>query len=121
MIDSVSENEDLTPGEKETTIRIGKDQSRLRVFSVESSIMKRLLAHPEFEIDEIRQTTTDGWVMVDGDDLEDEFDGRRSTVSVRGTMPVGVLTIKRKSRKSGGHARMISNSASDLRLSQRGQ
>lgn len=120
MIDSVSEDSDLIPEEKETAIHMAKDQSRITVFSAEGSIMKRLLAHPEFEIDHIRQTTSDGKVDI-REDFEGEFDGRRSTVAVKGSMPVGALFIKSKSRKSTGHANVVSDTASDLRLSQRSE
>lgn len=116
MIDSVSEDSDLTPMEKETSIHFAKDEDRLTVFSAEAGIMRRLLAHPEFEIDEIRQTTGDGKIHVGGDELEAEFDGRRQTIAVKGSAPVGLLFLKGKSRKSTGHADVVSNTASDISL-----
>lgn len=118
MIDSVNEDDDLLPQEKETTIRMARDQTEITVFSAEGSVSKRLLAHPEFEIDHIRQKTSDSKVDIDAEDLAEEFDGRRRTVAVQGTMPVGVLTIKSSSRQSTGHAPVVSGRASDLRLSQ---
>lgn len=118
MIDSVSEADDLVPMEKETSIHFAKGDDRLDVFTAESPVMKRLLAHPEFEIESIRQTTSDQEITI-REDFEENFDGRRSTVGVQGTMPIGVLWIKSESRQDTGHARVASNTASDLRLSQR--
>lgn len=120
MIDSVSENSDLTAPEKETSINMTKPDDEISVFSSESSVMKRLLAHPAFEIGHVRQKTSDGSVKLDGDDLEAEFDGRRATVAVDGSMPVGALMIKSNVRGSAGHAKTVSAAASDLRLKQDG-
>jgi hypothetical protein len=120
VIDSVSEDSDLTPEEKETTIHMVSGLGEMTVFSAEAAFMKRLLAHPEFEIDHIRQTTSHGQIDVYGTELDDEFDGRRRTVAVKGIMPVGVLTINAESRDSSYHYDVVSDKASDLRLSQRG-
>ena len=119
IIDSIAENDNLTPDEKETSINLTKGDDHIRVFSAERSVMKRLIAHPEFEMLRIRQPTSDSYKNI-SEDFEEEFDGRRSTVAVEGTMPVGVLFIKAKSRNDDGHARTVSGRASDLRLSQRG-
>jgi len=117
IIDSVSEEPDLMPEEKETNVRFAKDQDHLTIFTAESAIMRRLLAHPEIEIDLIRQTTSEGPVTIRSDELEEEFDGRRRTVGLKVTGPVGLLFIKSKSRKSSGHADVVSNTASDISLS----
>lgn len=119
IIDSIAENEDLTQNEKETTINMTKGDDRIRVFSAERSIMKRLIAHMEFEIHQIRQRTSDGYNNIN-DDFDGEFDGRRRTVAVEGTLPVGALFIKPNSRNGNGHARTVSGRSSNLRLSQRG-
>lgn len=117
VIDSIGEAE-LRPKEKETTIRFAKDQDRIRIFSAETSIMRRLIAHPEFEVETIRQKTSDGKIDIE-DQFEEQFDGRRKTVNVMGTMPIGILQIKSKSPKNNSHAGTVSIASTDLRLSQR--
>lgn len=119
MIDSVSESQRLTAEEKESTYRAEKGNDEMFVYSAVGSTIKRLLAHPEFDIDLIRQETNDDELEVIDGDLEEGFDGRRRTVGVKGKLPIGTLKIKPNSRSDSGHAPTVTGDASDLRLSQR--
>lgn len=86
---STSEDSDLLPSEKETAIRWSKDEEYIHVHSDIASVVRRLLAHPEFT--ETSRRTVEGDV-----------------VTVRGMLPLGVLTIKEKPRKHGSHAEVVS-------------
>lgn len=118
MIDAVGESE-LLPEEKETAMHFSNADDMVTVHSAMGSIMKRLLAHPEFEIEQVRQRSSNATFDIYAEDLEEEFDGRRKLVSLKGEIPVGALMVKKSSRARSGPAAVVSDSASDLRLSQR--
>jgi hypothetical protein len=87
----VAEDSELLPEEKETILRLSKSEGRVNVFSEEASIMKRLLEHPEGDVEPDR--------VVDG-----------TVMAVKGTIPVGTLSISRDGRQTEGHAEIVSNS-----------
>jgi len=120
IIDSVAEAPNRTPEEKETAINFSKPDDRMSVHSEERSVVKRLLAHPDFEIEIIQQATNDDVYTIDSDDLADEFDGRRKTVAVTGSMPIGTLWIKASPRQNTRHSLLVSDTASDLSLTAKG-
>jgi hypothetical protein len=100
---------ELTPQEKETTLRFARDESEIHFFAAEAAIGRRFLAHPESTVEEVV-------VLEEGarrarDPREVERGAR--IVSVRGRLPVGALTIKRDPRSSGSHATIITSRVLD--------
>lgn len=100
---------ELTPQEKETTMRFARDEDAIDFFTAEAAIGRRFLAHPESTVEEVV-------VLEEGarrarDPRAVERDER--IVSVRGRLPVGVLTIKRDPRSSGEHASIITRTVFD--------
>ena len=96
----------LTPTEKETTFRFARDQKRVRFFTAEAGVGRRLLSHPATVLDE---------VVVKGDersrhprDPADVTDGEE-VVAVRGTLPVGAFQVKSRPRQSDQHAAIVSD------------
>ena len=85
------EDPDLAPGEKEVTIRGAKDQDRLRVHADLPVIMDYLLDHPSVEIIDRREK---------GGDI----------VSVKATMPVGLLGLSNQPRKNDYYGSVVSGS-----------
>ena len=106
LLEAVREDPRLTAAEKETTIRFARDEDRAKIFTAEAGIGRRLLAHPAASIDAV--------VVIDGDRARpavalDELDTEnpRPIVSVRGSIPVGTLLVRREKRTTGGHANVI--------------
>jgi hypothetical protein len=100
---------DLTPEEKETTMRFARDEEAIHFFTAEAGIGRRFIAHPESTVEEVA-------VLEEGarrarDPREVERGAR--IVSVRGRLPVGTLTIKRDPRSSGSHATIITSRVLD--------
>ena len=95
----------LTPGERETNFRFAQDRDHVDVFTAERGIMRRLLAHPEVDVDFLR---------VQGGDVGGtavplpEYEGG-GVVGLKGTLPVGCLTISGTPRKSDGHADIVTD------------
>lgn len=99
----------LTPAEKETTLRFARDQDRVAVYTAERGVGRRLLAHPEASIGAV--------TVIEGDRAPpavalDELDTRdpRPAVAVRGTLPIGALTVSRDPREVDNHAEVITRS-----------
>lgn len=90
------EDPDLAPKEKEVTIRGAKDQDHLRVHSDLSTVTKYLLKHPSAEIINRREK--------DGD-----------VVSVVAEIPVGLLKLTNKPRKSNHYSGIVSSSNLEAR------
>ncbi|WP_206662518.1 hypothetical protein [Halorubrum sp. BOL3-1] len=100
----------LAPEEKETTFGVARDEDRVRFFTAEAGVGRRLLAHPAAVLDE---------VVVEGDgrgrparDPAEVSEGEH-VVGVRGTLPVGALQIKSRPRKSDQHAAIVSERVLD--------
>lgn len=104
-ISNVGEDAQLTPAEKETTIRFAKDQDRARIATAESGLMRRVLAHPESAVVSI--DTLDGNVRERGKDIDDYSGG--DVVGVVATIPVGALQVKLSSRQSSQHAKIVTD------------
>jgi len=101
--DLVREDPDLTPQEKETTIRFAKDEEHATVYTAEAGLTRRLLAHPNAEVEELN-------VLEDGatrNVAPSEVSGRE-IVGVRASVPVGALKIRVSSRSAPGHAEVVS-------------
>jgi hypothetical protein len=104
--DLVREDPNLTPAEKETTIRFAKDEERATVYSAEAGLTRRLLAHPE--------TDTVGVVVADGDarrEVDTDDVRGRSVVGCRVRLPVGALTVSLHARDASGHAEVVTDRA----------
>ena len=101
--ENVGANTDLTPAERETTLRLAADRDHAVVFTAERGVMSRLLAHPGAEIDHVR--VSDG-VSGRVTDLT-EYDGGR-VVGVRASLPVGYVSITTQERQADGHAAIVS-------------
>lgn len=101
-----SEDPRLTPAEKETLLRFSKDRNRFVFDTTEAGLGRRLLAHPEVEIDRVTILREDGLRdAVDPRDVTEQDD----IVGVRGTLPLGVLKIASTARKATGHAHVVTH------------
>jgi len=102
--DAVTEDSNLYPEEKETSIRFSKREDEARVYTAEAGLARRLLAHPHVPID--------GLTVLDGDARPDvpvdDFDGR-GVVGVRARIPVKALAVLSKPRSSPYHAQIVSD------------
>jgi len=103
LVDLVREDTGLRPEEKETLIRFPKDRDRAVVYSAEAGIMRRLLAHPEFEVLDLE--TENGAEVESVQQLHAAED---SVVGVRGTIPIGAIKVSACSRSAAGHAEVVS-------------
>lgn len=95
----------LEPLEKETTFRFARDESVVTFFTAESGVGRRLIAHPEVVLDAVVLMDEDRRPSVDPAEVTADED----IVGVRGTLPVGALSIKASARKSDQHAQIVSN------------
>jgi hypothetical protein len=104
VLDAVGEDTDLLPEEKETTLRLGKQEDHAEVYTAEAGLARRLLAHPAVAVA--------GVTVLDGDARReqtlDEYDGGR-IVGVRARLPVGVLQVKLRERGDAGHAEIVTD------------
>jgi hypothetical protein len=101
----VREDPDLAPAEKETTVRFAKDQDRASVYTAESGMTRRLLRHPEFEVEEV--TTLSGERF----DSVQQLHADEAVVAVRGYVPVGALKVSACTRSTSGHASVVARPA----------
>jgi len=96
---------ELRPEEKETTLRFARDEDVAAFYTAEAGVGRRLIAHPE--------TVLDGVVIKDGrarpTKAPEEVERGEDVVGVRGTIPVGALSVKSTSRKSDSHASIVSD------------
>jgi len=98
MLEDVVEPQDLTPQEKETTIRFGKVDDQARVHTDERGLTARVLAHPEavvlaVHVDDDGRTRTV---------TPREWGGRR-VVGVEATLPVAAITVRQSPRRNPQH------------------
>jgi len=104
----------LAPTEKETTLRFARDEDVATFYTAEAGLGRRLIAHPE--------TDLDGVVIKDGQarptKAPDEVGDDETVVGVRGTIPVGALSVKSSSRKSDRHAPIVSGRVLEERESE---
>lgn len=99
----VREDPDLTPQEKETTIRFAKDEDRATVFTAEAGLGRRLLAHPNADVKVVNVLEDGGTQPV----APSEVSGR-DIVGVRASVPVGAFKLRVSSRSASGHAEVVS-------------
>lgn len=101
--------------EKEFGITFSKSDDRAVVNTAIKSLMRRFLAHPEFDL---RYYETSGdkasYRVVDAEEFEEEgHDGRKPVWSVSGTIPIGTLKIRMNPRQHGSYSDVITNSVLD--------
>jgi len=103
VADLVREHPDLTPAEKETTIRFAKGDDRATVYTAEAGLTRRLLAHPNAEVEDVNVLENGGTRPVDLSEVSG-----RDIVGVRASVPVGALKVRVSSRSAPGHAEVVS-------------
>lgn len=104
MVNAVAEDPALSPDEKETVLRFSKSDYEIDVYSEESGLMRRLLAHPKFNPQEVRVFSEESrGTYVDPDD----FEGGLIT-GVKGTLPIEALSVKTSMRATSQHAAVVS-------------
>lgn len=100
----------LRPEEKETTLAFARDEDRIRFFTAEAGVGRRLLAHPAAVLDEV--VVEGEWDKRPARDPAEISEGEH-VVGVRGTLPVGALLIKSRLRQSEQHAAIVSDRVLD--------
>jgi hypothetical protein len=101
--DLVREDPDLTPQEKETTIRFAKDEEHATVYTAEAGLTRRLLAHPNADVEEVNVLEDGATRNVDPAEVSG-----RDIVGVRASVPVGALKVRVSARSAPGHAEVVS-------------
>jgi hypothetical protein len=95
---------ELAPEEKETTLRFARDEDVATFYTAEAGLGRRLIAHPE--------TVLHGVVIKDGrarpTKPPEEVEQGEHVVGVRGTIPLGALSVKSSSRETEQHAAIVS-------------
>lgn len=100
LISNIREDPDLKPEEKQFIVSGTKADDEVQVYTEIASMMRRLLAHPEF----IRQDLRD----LNGDRLSPEEYHGEPVTGVRGRLPVGCLKVRASSRSTATHADIVS-------------
>jgi len=104
FVDAVTEDRTLVPEEKQTTFQFTKSEDSISIYTEERGLMRRLLQHPEFELESLRVVTEDSWGnYIDPDDFEGG-----SVTGVEGSVPIGALSLKTSSRKTSQHSAIVS-------------
>jgi len=88
---NVTEDNDLTPAEKEVMIRFDRDEQRLTVHSEIASVTKALRSRDDFEETHARRNEQD------------------EIVAVTGKLPLGVLKIQQNEREYGSFSNVVSS------------
>lgn len=115
IIKAVQSDKSIKGHEHETNIYFSKVDDYARVCSSAVSLMRRLIAHGEFETEYIVQRSPDdGYIQIYADELDDEFDGRRPVVEVVGTVPVATLKIAKNARTRDQQSLIISSAALEV-------
>ena len=99
----------LAPEEKETTIRFARDEDRATVHTDEAGIGRRLLAHPDTEVEELTVLDDDSVRRLTPDEINDDH----APVGIRASLPIGALSVRSSPRKSAQHSAVISNRVLD--------
>lgn len=100
LVNNVREDPNLIPEEKQFTFTGVKSSSEVQVYTEVAGMMRRLLNHPEFVLQDVRD--------LEGNRLTpDEYDGETVT-GVRGRISVGCLKVRASSRSTSGYAEIIS-------------
>lgn len=111
LVEAVGEDPDLTPDQKETTIRLAKDgepDENAPVFEYdvahicteEAGLCRRWLQNPDFTLTKIRVNDSKGEGRVI---QPDDYSGGKVT-AIWGYLPVDTLTGGKSRRKSSNHS-----------------
>lgn len=100
LIESVAEADELDPCEKETIIKFTKADDTLSIYTEEGGLMRRLMQHPGFEIDSLRDSN--GAQVSVNDTEESQITG------VKGSIPIPALGIRTSLRTNSDHASIVS-------------
>lgn len=100
LVSNVREDPALEPEEKECIIRSTKADDEMEVYTEIGSVMRRLLTHPEFIRQEIRD--------LNGNRLSPEEYTGETVTGVGGRIPVGCLKVGASSRSTSHHADVVS-------------
>lgn len=105
-------NGDLSTDERETSIGFARSDDRATVYSEEAAICKRLLMHPEFELQHYSTSHPDRVQQrVSAEEYNEEgHDQRKPVYGIKGTIPIGALKVTQHSRKGSGHASVVTGS-----------
>lgn len=113
ILDHAQECDDLTPAEKETAIRFAKDEDAARVYTEYGSAMHRLLLHPAFDVESLRVCGPDDEHPPFGRTVSPtDYDGGAVT-GIRGTIPIGYLTVATTSTTHDPRSNVVSNAVLD--------
>lgn len=99
-----SADPDLEPAEKETNFHFCADTDRVRFFTAEPGVGRRLLAHPAAEVDAL--------VLADGNSRPavtlQTLQEADNVVGVRGWLPISAVGIMAVPRETSQHAEIVS-------------
>lgn len=111
LAESVQTNTNVTQAERETSITFSRADDRADIYCEEQAMMKRLLLHPDFELDFYHTSHPDRVTgVVEGDEYEEDgHDGRKPVYAIRGTIPIGCLKVGPSPRSSSGHADVVTS------------
>lgn len=108
LSDRVDQDPNLSGDEKETTITMYGQDKQFVVYSAKPTVIKSLLDHDHMEL---------AWARVVQDESGDEVERVESRqeltdvpgdiVAVKGTMPVGVLSVKSKPRVNDHQSNIV--------------
>ena len=100
LVNNVREDPVLEPEEKEFIVRGTKADDEMQVYTEIASLMRRLLTHPEFRLQDVRD--------LNGRRLSPEEYTGETVTGVRGRIPVGCLKVGASSRSTSRHADVVS-------------
>ena len=100
LVGSVREDPNLISEEKEFTFTGVKPNREVQVYAEVAGMMRRLLVHPEFTLQDVR--------VLEGHRLNpDKYAGEMVT-GVRGRVPVGCLKLRESPRSTSSPTDIIS-------------
>lgn len=99
----------MSGDEKETTINMYGQDKKYTIYSAKPTIIKKLLKHDHFELDWARVISEDstGRKKERINNRRDLKNAEGDIVAVKGTMPVGVLTVKSKPRSNNHQSSIV--------------
>jgi hypothetical protein len=103
-LDRVTEDSDLLPEEKETSLGFDKRTDVARFFTAEAGLARRVLAHPDTRVRRLNVLDDGERAAIDPSDYTGE-----AIVGVVADLPVGALSIKSRTRKNTQHAAIASD------------
>lgn len=111
--DRVERDPALSGDEKETTISMCGQDKQFTIFSAKPTIIKSLLQHDHFRLQWARVLPPADETPKRIEDTDRLANSDGTIVAVRGTMPVGVLTIKSKPRATDHQSSVVNAESVD--------